>query len=144
MTALRTRLTFGIAALAIGVLAAPSLLAQATTTTGPTITAKPSHVMVSTATALAGTGFPADSRLQLRECGRRFWLAPKEPCNTSNAITVETNRNGRFRATFHVELCPEGSAGKMPTERICYIGRVQLGEDTGGLQPAARIIVTYP
>ena len=69
---------------------------------------------------------------------------PEEACNTSNAITVETNRYGRFKATFHVELCPEGSAGRGPTKRICYIGRVQFGEDTGELQPAARIFVTYP
>jgi hypothetical protein len=139
MTVLRTRFTFGIAALAASLVAAPSLAHAA-----PTITAKPSHVMVSSATALTGAGFVANSRLHLRECGRRFWLVPEEPCNTSNAITVETNRYGRFKATFHVELCPEGRVGKVPTERICYIGRVQFGEDTGELQPAARIIVTYP
>jgi hypothetical protein len=144
MTVLRTRFAFGLAALTTSVVAAPSPIAQASTTTKPTITARPSHVMVSSATALTGTGFPSKSLLRLRECGRRFWLVPEEPCNTSNAITVETNRYGRFKATFHVELCPEGSVGKVPTERTCYIGRLQFGEDTGELQPAARIIVTYP
>jgi hypothetical protein len=29
-------------------------------------------------------------------------------------------------------------------ERTCYIGRVQFGEDTGELLPAAKVIVTYP
>ena len=118
--------------------------AQAATATGPRITARPTHVRVSSATVLTGAGFPANAVLHLRECGRVFWLVPEEPCNTSNALTVETNRNGRFRTTFHVELCPDGAAGKHATERACYIGRLQFGEDTGEVQPAARITVTYP
>ena len=144
MTTFPKLFRFGVAALATSVLAAPGSLAGAATTIKPAISAKPSHVMVSSATTVTGTGFPASSRLQLRECGRRFWLAPEEPCNTDNAITVETDRHGRFKATFHVELCPDGSVGKFPTERTCYIGRVRFGEDTGELQPAARMIVTYP
>jgi hypothetical protein len=144
MTVLRTPLAFGIAAVAAGVLAAPSSLAQPATTTKPTITVRPSRVMVSSPTTVSGAGFPANSLLKLRECGRTFWLVPEEPCNTSNAITVKTDRYGHFKATFHVELCPEGKVGKGPTERTCYIGRVQFGEDTGELQPAARISVTYP
>jgi hypothetical protein len=134
----------GVTALTTSVVLASSALADAATTNKPAITAKPSHVMVSGATTLTGTGFPAGSRVQLSECGRTFWLAPEQPCNTDNTITVETNRYGRFKATFHVELCPDASVGKVVTERTCYIGRVQFGEDTGELQLAARIIVTYP
>ncbi len=134
----------GAVAATVAATIAASPVAAGATATGPTITARPSHVMVSSATVLTGTRFPAHARLRLRECGRRFWLVPEEPCNTSNAITIETNRYGRFKATFDVELCPEGTTGKGPTERICYVGPVQFGEDTGELQPAARVVVTYP
>ncbi len=141
---LRKPFAFGVAALAAGVVFAASSPAGAAATAKPAITAKPSHVMVSGTTSLTGTGFPASSAVRLRECGRTSWLAPEQPCNTDNAITVETNRYGRFKTAFHVELCPDASVGKVVTERTCYIGRVQFGEDTGELQPAARIIVTYP
>jgi hypothetical protein len=145
MTVLGRLVTFGVAILATtGAVAVPSSLARSASTIEPKITARPARVMVSSATSLTGVGFSANTQLQLRECGRVFWIAPEKVCNTGNAITVETNRFGRFKASFHVELCPEGTVGKHPTERTCYIGPVQFGEDTGELQPAVRIVVTYP
>ncbi len=108
------------------------------------IVANPSSVMVNTHTTLRGTGFPAHTMVALKECGTTFWLAPKDPCNANNGKTVETNGLGRFRTSFKVELCPEGEPGEFPTSRICYIGVPRFGEDTGALEPAAKVTVTYP
>ena len=108
------------------------------------IVAKPSSVMVNTDTTLRGTGFPAHTNVALEECGTTFWLAPKDPCNSDNAKTVEANGLGRFRTSFKVELCPEGEPGEFPTSRICYIGVPRFGIDTVALEPAAKVTVTYP
>lgn len=120
--------------------AAPAAQAQARQ---PKIKARPSTLMVNATTTLKGSGFPANTVIQLRDCGRTFWLAPDYPC-TENEAAVTTDRRGRFHTTFQVGLCPEGEPGKMPTERICYIGELVTGEDTGSLVGAARITVTYP
>lgn len=109
----------------------------------PKITARPRTLMVNDTTTLKGSGFPANTVIQLRECGRTFWLAPDYPC-TANEAAVTTDRSGRFRTTFQAGLCPEGEPGKMPTERICYVGELVTGEDTGSLVGAAKITVTYP
>lgn len=130
------------AATAASALAAAAPLAQAQAKQ-PKIKARPSTLMVNTTTTLTGSGFPANTVIQLRECGRTFWLAPDYPC-TENKEAVTTDRRGRFHTTFQAGLCPEGEPGKMPTERICYIGELVTGEDTGSLIGAARITVTYP
>lgn len=139
-----SRKAIGCAALAASALvtaaAAASVQAQ---TRQPKISARPSTLMVNATTTLKGSGFPANTVIQLRECGRTFWLAPAYPC-TANEASVTTDRSGRFRTTFEVGLCPEGEPGKMPNERICYVGQLLTGEDTGSLVGAARITVTYP
>jgi hypothetical protein len=122
------------------VVAAPLAQAQAKQ---PKITARPRTLMVNATATLKGSGFPANTVIQLRECGRTFWLAPDYPC-TANEEAVTTDRGGRFRTTFQAGLCPEGEPGKMPTERVCYIGELVTGEDTGSLVGAAKITVTYP
>jgi hypothetical protein len=99
--------------------------------------------MVNATTTLKGAGFPANSVVELAECGRTFWLAPSYPC-LEHEQAVTTDRHGRFRATFTAGLCPEGEPGKMPTERTCYIGELVSGEDTGSLVGAAKITVSYP
>jgi hypothetical protein len=99
--------------------------------------------MVNATTTLKGAGFPANSVIELAECGRTFWLAPSYPC-LEHEQAVTTDRHGRFRATFTAGLCPEGEPGKMPTERTCYIGELVSGEDTGSLVGAAKITVSYP
>lgn len=108
------------------------------------IRAHPASVMINTDTTLTGSGFPAHTTIVLEECGATRWLDPKVPCNTENRETVETNAKGRFTASFEVELCPEGAPGRHPTTRICYIGVPKLLEDTGKLEPAAKVQVSYP
>ena len=51
---------------------------------------------------------------------------------------------GRFETTFDVGLCPEGEPHGKLTQRVCYVGELRLGEDTGELVGAAKLIVTYP
>ncbi|HEY4916225.1 MAG TPA: hypothetical protein VIH92_04915 [Solirubrobacteraceae bacterium] len=109
----------------------------------PRVAARPHSLMVRTTATLKGSGFPANTVIQLGECGRTFWLDPSDPC-IAGEETVTTDRKGRFRTTFQVGLCPEGESGKMPTERTCYIGELVDGEDTGSLVGAAKITVTYP
>jgi hypothetical protein len=110
----------------------------------PKITAHPKSVMIRSSTTLTGRGFPANASIELRECGTAFWLAPAEPCSTGNAITVQADAKGRFTTSFDVELCPDGHAGKHPTERICFIGEPQSEEDTTTLVGAAKVRVSYP
>jgi hypothetical protein len=110
----------------------------------PKINARPHSVMVNATTALKGGGFPSHTIIQLRECGRTFWMAPSYPCLEENGVSVMTDAKGRFQTGFKVGLCPEGEATTKPTQRVCYIGELVTGEDTGSLLGAARIVVTYP
>lgn len=135
------RLVAAGALVAAGLTAVP---AAGAATAGPKIGAKPHSVMVDGSMTLKGRGFPANSTIQLRECGRTFWLAPENPCLESNATSVTTDAKGRFRTTLQAGLCPEGEATRKPTQRVCYVGELVSGEDTGSLVGAARIIVTYP
>lgn len=140
-TALRRSLAAIIALVAALAAAAP---APAMGAAAPKIMAKPHKLMVNTTTTLKGRGFPANTTIQLRECGRTFWLAPDYPCLESNATSVLTDAKGRFQTTFQVGLCPEGEATKRPTQRVCYVGELVAGEDTGELVGAARLLVSYP
>jgi hypothetical protein len=110
----------------------------------PKLHARPHSVMVNTTTNLKGSGFPANTTIQLRECGHTFWLAPSYPCLEDNGVSVTTDAKGRFQTAFEVGLCPEGEATKKPTQRVCYVGELVTEEDTGSLVGAARLIVTYP
>jgi hypothetical protein len=110
---------------------------------GPKITARPRSVMVNTETTLKGRGFPASSTIELRECGRTFWLDPEDPC-LEGGKSVMTDSKGKFTTSFSVGLCPEGEPTKKPTQRVCWIGELVSGEDTGQLVGAARLVVSYP
>ncbi len=132
---------YAAGALAASLAIAPVTVAQANS---EKIMAKPKSVMVNTDTTVKGKGFPADTMIRLEECGATFWLAPKDPCDTENAQTVETNAKGKFTSSFEVQLCPEGAPGKKPTSQICFIGVPRFGEDTGTLEPAAKVTVTFP
>jgi hypothetical protein len=110
----------------------------------PKIVAKPTSAMINTNITLRGRGFPKNTTVQLRECGRRSWLNPNVPCNQGNELSVSTGAKGRFKVSFKVELCPEGEQIEMITERDCFIGVPQLGEDSGTLEPATEVIVSYP
>jgi hypothetical protein len=130
-----------LAAAALTAALGGSALASATS---PKIHARPHSVMVNTTTNLKGSGFPANTTIQLRECGNTFWLAPSYPCLEDNGVSVTTDAKGRFQTAFKVELCPEGEATKKPTRRVCYVGELVTEEDSGSLVGAARLIVTYP
>jgi len=139
----RTLLVAGASAAALAVVAVPATAAARET--APRVRARPHRVMVGSATTLRGRGFPPDAQIELRECGRTFWLEPEEPCDTANALSVTTDGKGAFTATLHVELCPEGEPGRRgPTERVCWIGERRIEEDTGALLGAGRLAVTYP
>ncbi len=139
----RKTLAYAAGALAASLAIAPLAVAQASSGSEK-ITANPKSVMINTDTTLKGKGFPAHTMIQLEECGATFWLAPKDPCDTENTQTVETNAKGRFTTSFKMQLCPEGAPGKKPTSEICYVGVPSFGEDTGMLEPAAKVTVTFP
>ena len=132
--------------IASGLATAVSLVpatALASAAPAPKVAARPHKVMVGQETTLKGKGFPANTEVTLRECGRTFWLVPADPC-TEEAKTVTTDAKGRFLTSFTVGLCPEGEPTSKPTQRVCYIGELVSGEDTGSLLGAGRLIVTYP
>jgi hypothetical protein len=110
----------------------------------PKIKAMPHKVMIDTTTMLKGRHFPANTTIQLLECGKTHWLAPASPCLDENATEVTTDARGRFETSFSVGLCPEGEPTMHPTERVCYVGEAVFGEDTGELVGAAKLKVSYP
>jgi hypothetical protein len=112
----------------------------------PTITAHPDNVMVNTTTKLVGRGFAKGATLHIAECASTTWVVPASPCDTANAITVTTNRMGKFTATFTVQACPTSTAADTPgLSARCYIGVPSpSGIDTVSLQPYTAIVVTYP
>jgi hypothetical protein len=113
----------------------------------PKILAKPDSVMVNQSTTLIGTGFPKRSEVTLSECSRETWIAPQNPCEETNQVTVKTNGTGAFKTSFKALLCEPSSTppNAGPTERTCFIGEIQpTGVDTIELLGAVRISVTYP
>ena len=147
---LRSRtLTRIVLVLTLAVLAAGAMpgRAGAVSATPPHIVAKPNNVMVNTKITLTGTGFPARTKLAIKECSSTGWVVvAQRPCDTANAISVVTDRHGRFVHAFKVQLCPRLKIGPGPvTRETCYIGNPQpRGVDTITLVGAARVIVTYP
>jgi hypothetical protein len=131
----------------VAVLAAGGLSAQAgaISATPPHIVVKPDNVMVNTKVTLTGTGFPARARLSIAECSETFWIAPQNPCDTNNMISVLTDGHGKFVRQFRVELCPRVKTVPPVTEERCYIGEPKpMGVDTIRLIGAAPVTVTYP
>ena len=140
----RVTLAFAVVVLAGGVMAGA---AGAVSPTPPHIVATPNNVMVNTTVRLVGTGFPAHATLVIEECGSTTWVVGTQaPCDTSNTISVATNRRGRFTSPFKVELCPRPNPPTPPvTRETCYVGNPQpRGIDTITLVGAAKITVTYP
>jgi len=137
----RVGLAVAITVLATGVL---SSAAGAVSATPPHIVAKPNNLMVNTKTTLTGTGFPAKTKLTIKECATTFWVVTANPCVKNNTISVVTDAHGRFTHQFKAELCG-GKRGPEPTSQICYIGEPHPdGVDTTRLVGAAQITVTYP
>ena len=137
----RVGLAVTISGLALGVLASQ---AGAISSTPPHIVAKPNNLMVNTKTTLTGTGFAANTKLTIEECSTNFWIVPKNPCLSTNKISVLTDGHGHFVRQFRVTVCG-GKRGPEPTSQICYIGEPHPeGIDTIRLLGAAKITVTYP
>ena len=137
-------LALTVLAAAFALLATGALARTADRTKTPTITAKPDSAMVDSMITVKGRGFPRRTTIRLRECGQRSWLDPRVPCNVANEVSVMTGANGRFDATFKVEVCPEGEPIEVITQRRCYVGVPRQGEDTGALEPSAELAVSYP
>src|SRR5262249_32961779 len=106
----------------------------------------PDSVMVNTTTKLVGTGWPANKTIRLQECSRTQWVVTQNPCDTSNAVKVTSDAQGRFVTRFTALLCPATTATPAgdPAE-TCYIGHSKPnGVDTVKLVGAVKITVTYP
>ena len=72
-----------------GALLAVTVAALPATASGapkPHITAHPSSVMVLNTTTLAGRHFPSKSKITIEECSETSWIAPNQPCDSSNAV----------------------------------------------------------
>ena len=133
----------GIAALLV---VATPWAASANAVAGPRIVANPNNVMVNSAVSLHGTGFGADTVVQLTECSRTSWIVPQQFCSKGNTRSVRTNRRGAFVTSFTMNLCPQSKPSTGPvTQRTCYVGEIKpSGVDTVQLVGAAKITVTYP
>lgn len=128
-------------AVVAGVVAAATLLMPALVGArrGPHISAKPTVVAVNQATALVGTGFPADERIILKECAATGWLAPVYPCE-GRSMAVKTDASGAFTARFQVSSC--SGVKKPKRQHRCYVGEYEMGEDGGALIGAVKLLVT--
>jgi hypothetical protein len=112
---------------------------------GPHITAHPDNLMVNTATNLVGTGFAPTTSLTVEECGHKNWIAPQNPCDSSNSVVVTTSEHGTFKTAFTVQTCPGGTNKGPGFSERCYIGVPHpSGVDTIDLLGAVRITVTGP
>jgi len=101
--------------------------------------------MVNTDATITGANFTPGASVRLTECSATTWVVPNGPCTTGNKVTVTANKKGAFKAALKVELCPGGKRGPEPTSEICYVGVSKpSGIDTAGLDPYAKVIVTYP
>jgi hypothetical protein len=143
---MRSRITSVGLAVTISVVAFGVLATQAgaVASTPPHIVAKPNNLMINTKTTLTGTGFPAKTKLTIKECPNTGWIVPQNPCVKNNSISVLTDSHGKFTRQFRVELCG-GKHGPEPTSQICYIGDPHPeGIDTISLLGAAKVTVTYP
>jgi hypothetical protein len=133
-------------ALGAAVAFAAGAAAQTPVAAGPHIVARPDNVMVNATTTLTGRGFPPKTKVALAECGAASWIAPQDPCDTANTVTVTTNLAGGFSTPFKVQLCPRTAPPVPPvTKETCYIGEPHpTGIDTIALLGASKVTVTYP
>jgi hypothetical protein len=119
-------------------------IAGAQAASSPKIVAKPNSVMVNTATRLTGGHFQPDSKLTIEECSETNWIAPQNPCDTTNVIHVKTDASGSFVHKLTAEMCP-GTAATPGFTQNCYVGEpVPQGIDTIALVGAEQITVTGP
>jgi hypothetical protein len=118
--------------------------AGAVSATASHIAAKPNNLLVDGKTTFAGTGFPANTKLTIKECPNTNWIVPQNPCVKHNSISALTDGHGRFTRQVRVELCG-GKRSPIVTSQICYIGDPHPeGRDTITLLGAAKVTVTSP
>lgn len=113
----------------------------------PHITATPADPMINTKTILVGTGFAPNATLTVEECSRTSWIAPQDPCATSNVIRVHTSPTGHFRHALTAEICPGVGPGVTPPGfvQLCWVGvPTPVGVDGITLVGASRLTVTGP
>jgi hypothetical protein len=135
----------GAATVVLGVVGGVCLTTAGAVTSSPHITAHPDEVMVNTATHLIGKNFAPSTSYTVKECGSRNWIAPRDPCDSTNSIVVSTNAHGQFESSFTVLTCSSGSDSSPGFAERCYIGvPAPSGIDTVTLLGAARITVTGP
>jgi hypothetical protein len=121
-------------------------IASAGASTGsPHITAHPNNLMVNTSTHLIGKNFDPSTTLTVEECAEKHWIAPQNPCDSTNSVVVTTNSHGQFKSPFTVQTCSSGTGSAPGFAEKCYIGvPTPNGVDTITLLGAARIVVTGP
>jgi hypothetical protein len=117
--------------------------ASAVSPTPARITVHPNNVMVNTDTKVRGSHFMPGQTVSLFECSQTMWVAPQNPCDTNNTMTVTANGLGTFKAKMKVEACP-ADAQPPGLSQTCYIGVEHFGVDTVNLKPFAPIVVTFP
>jgi hypothetical protein len=135
------------AAISVGVIATAVIIVPVAATSGkatPHIVAHPDNVMVLRTTKLNGSSFPAKSKITIEECASTFWIAPQDPCDTTNSIQVKTNAGGHFQSVLTVHACAANNTTP-GFSQTCYIGEPKgTGVDTEALVGAVAITVTGP
>jgi hypothetical protein len=141
----RIGLRLAIATLIGGALGGFWVASAGASTSSPHITAHPDNVVVDTSTHLIGKNFDPSTTLTVEECLEKHWIAPQNPCDSTNAVVVTTNSRGEFKSSFIVETCSSGMGSSPGFAERCYIGvPIPNGVDTITLLGAARIVVTGP
>jgi hypothetical protein len=134
-----------LATLVMGTIGLLPLAAAGASGSSPHIVAKPDNVMVNTTTLLYGRNFAPSTSLTVKECGAKNWIVPQNPCDSTNSVTVTTDKQGRFKSSFKVQTCPSGASTPPGFSEKCYIGVPKPnGVDTIALVGATGITVTGP
>jgi hypothetical protein len=132
---------FGLLALQAG----PASAATGPVTTPPHIVATPNNLMINTKTVLTGTGFAPATKLVVEECSATSWIAPEDPCASSNIIHVRTTAAGNFKHSMTATICPSDGAPKPGFVQRCYVGVPHpFGVDQVRLLGATSLFVTGP
>jgi hypothetical protein len=133
-----------VAAFLVGGAAASAGAASDAVSRGPHIRVHPASAMVNTSIELQGSHFAPDQQITIEECSAKRWIAPQNPCNTTNLVSVETNSKGAFHHSLLALLCPLNPPPP-GVSRTCYVGE-PAGKDVDVLTllGAATITVTGP
>ena len=120
----------------IGLEASPAGATLTSSQASPHIVARPNNLMINTNTMLTGTGFKPRSNLTVEECSTKTWIAPQNPCATSNVIHVRTNQAGYFKHAMTAKVCPSNGpphaqGSNRPSHPQGFAQRCYVGVPTG-------------